>query len=306
MQTAAQSDDYVAQAADKLTIEEIAFEAGELPVLPQVILKLVELTNNPKVRPETVEHMIETDQGATARVLTLANSPYYGLPRRISCVREAVVILGYKSVNNLASQITVFNTFLGKGDSVSLARRDLWKHSLYTGQCSKIICTWLNSNDQLIVDPEEAFTAALLHDMGKLALLSVLPEDYAAAQIASRTSGMRFHDTERDFLPYTHAVVGNAMAERWSLPDTLCDAVLNHHSPLDSQTKPELVAVVTLADEIALGLHESTAPRAALETASECVTDAAAILQFSPNVLRGITNACRLEMSKGISLSSYD
>jgi putative nucleotidyltransferase with HDIG domain len=298
----AQYDERNVQRCEHLTIDEITFEAGDLPILPQVALKMIDLTSDPKVSPQLIEKVIEMDQGATARVLTYANSSTYGLPRRICSVREAVLMLGYKSVNTLVSHDTNFNNFLGKGDRLSLIRRNLWKHSLYSGICCSVICRWLSSTDAWVVDPEEAFAAAILHDMGKMALLNVLPDEYIAAQSIAEESGLRFHEVEHDHLPYSHAVIGNAMGERWMLPDTLCDCILNHHSPLDAQTVPQLAAVVALADETSQGLAVLSLEADDGQSHSECVRDAIAILGFSPDVLSGIITACKLEMDKGINL----
>lgn len=288
----------------KMSIDEIVAEAGDLAALPQVILKLIDLTADPKVSAADVEKVIQTDQGTTARVLTLANSSYYGLPRRISSVKDAVVFLGFKSVRSLAMQVTAFNMFLGKSDEASLARRDLWRHSLYTGLCSRVICKWLRPEDAKIVDSEEAFTASLLHDMGKMALESAMPEQHTNAIAAAAASGLRFHQIEQNYFPYNHSIVGSVMAERWSLPESLCDTVLNHHHPLDAQVNPSLTAVVALANEISQGLHNPVASSDAEATEEESVNEAATILKFSPEVIRGLNDACKLEMDKGIALSS--
>jgi HD-like signal output (HDOD) protein len=292
------NDEPVMDEGSSPSIDDIVFEAGDLAALPQVILKLIDLTADPKVSAADVERVIQMDQGTTARVLTLANSSYYGLPRRISSVRDAVVFLGFKSVRSLAMQVTAFNMFLGKSDDASLARRNLWRHSLYAGLCTKVICKWLRPNEAKLVDAEEAFTAALLE--------RAMPDKYARALAAAQESGLRFYQVERDFLPYSHAVIGSAMAERWSLPDSLCDTILNHHTPMDSQANPNLTAVVALANDISQGLNAPASKGEDEDDYEEVRSDidAAAILRFTPETLQAVNEACKIEMEKGSALSS--
>lgn len=299
---AVQTEDPKLDEAPTKSIEEILVESGELAALPQVILKLIDLTADPKVCAADVERVIQTDQAVTARVLTLANSSYYGLPRRISSVREAVVFLGFKSVRSLAMAVTAFNMFLGKSDNASLTRRDLWKHSLNTALCTRVIYKSLKPTEASKVDPDEAFTAALLHDMGKMALETALPQQFESAIQAARKSGFRMHEIECDFLPFSHAVIGSAMADRWSLPESLCDTVLNHHTPLDSQVSAEATAVVALADEIAQGLFDNVSLPEDKE-GPEAVSDAATILKFSSEEITAINDACKIEIEKGVALS---
>jgi putative nucleotidyltransferase with HDIG domain len=205
---------------------------------------------------------------------------------------------------------------LPKSDSISLGRRDLWRHSLYTALCTHVICKWLHPKEARVVDAEEAFTAGLLHDMGKMGIEISMPNEYAAAAEAAHNAGVRFHEIERDFLPYAHAVVGSAMADNWSLPDSLCDIILNHHTPMDSQISPQTTAIVTLADEISQGLHDRTDDKedcqehASSETfeqdpAEPVASEAATVLRLNDDAVQNINDACRLEMNKGIALSSF-
>jgi putative nucleotidyltransferase with HDIG domain len=284
------------------SIDEILFEAGELAALPQVILKLIDLTADPKVSATDVERVIQSDQGTTARVLTLANSSYYGLPRRISSVREAVVFLGFKTVRSLAMTVSAFNMFLGRSDQASLTRRDLWRHSLNTALCTKIVCSKLTKHDSNLVESQEAFTAGLLHDVGKMALDIAMSKQYAAALSEAKKANKRFHEVEADFLPYTHSLIGKTMADRWSLPEVLCDAILNHHSPMAAQVNPHMAAVIGMANEIAHGVSELTPIGDVVQPS--VLDDAAAILSFSPQILDEVNASCLVEMEKGLSLNS--
>ena len=120
-------------------LEQILDGADDLPALPQVVMRVLDLTVDPKATTADLERIIGMDQALAARILELANSSYYGLPRRISTLREAVVFLGAKTLRNQAATITAFNSFLGRSDTPALARRALWRHSVDTAQCARVI-----------------------------------------------------------------------------------------------------------------------------------------------------------------------
>ena len=97
-----------------MSLEDILSGDNDLAALPQVVMRVIDLTADPKATPADLERVIGSDQALAARLLTLANSSYYGLPRRISSLREAVVFLGFKTLRNMAMTITTFNLFLGR------------------------------------------------------------------------------------------------------------------------------------------------------------------------------------------------
>ena len=183
-----------------------------------------------------------TDQALAVRILALAKSSDYGLPRRISSLREAVVFLGFKAIRNLAMAITTFNLFLGKSDLASLSRRTLWRHSMDTAQCARIITSHLHPSDRELFGTDEAFTCGLLHDIGKLALDKSRPTLFTSISEAARTHGLRFFEIEQKALPWTHCQIGMALAARWNLPAPVCETIGFHHTPLAAQMNPHLTS----------------------------------------------------------------
>ena len=129
------------------TLDDILDGAGELAALPQIVMRVIDMTADPKAIPADLERVIGMDQALAAKLLTLANSSYYGLPRRISSLREAVVFLGFKTLRNMAMTITTFNLFLGRADADSLIRRAIWRHSVDAAQCAKVITALLPPGD---------------------------------------------------------------------------------------------------------------------------------------------------------------
>ncbi len=299
-------------AAEKsvVTIEELIAESEDLAALPQVVMRVIDLTMNPKATAADVEKIIGTDQALAGRILSLANSSYYGLPRRISSLREAVVFLGFKTIRNLAMAITTFNMFLGKSDSASLTRRTLWRHSMDTAQCARIITSRLHPSDRETFGTEEAFTCGLLHDVGKLALDKSRPALFLSISESARTHNVRFFEIEQKALPWTHTHIGMALGAKWNLPTPVCETIGFHHTPLASQINPHLTAAVALANEIAHFLEDGAGREAADEAAQWEKTlaysrEALIPLRLSPEKAQALVAACRSEVDKGLSQMAF-
>jgi putative nucleotidyltransferase with HDIG domain len=285
------------------SIEELVGRAGDLAALPQVVMQVINLTGGAHTHANDIERVVGTDQALTARILTLANSSYYGLPRRISSIREAVVFLGFKTVRNLAMTVTSFSLFLGKSDADSLARRDLWKHSLSAGLCGKLIASAVPT----VGISEEVFTAALLHDIGKMLMVQHMAGPFARAMAAARERHIPFHHVEEEFLPFTHAAVGSALATRWNLPPVLVEAIEHHHTPEQAAADPKTCAAVCLASDLANAFdNPAIAPAAGGAGNAPSVLNemAIAILEMKADALHRLSAACADELRAGSALTS--
>lgn len=284
------------------TVADLIARAGELAALPQVVMQVIELTGNQNTAAFEVERVIGNDQALTAKILTLANSSYYGVPRRISSIREAIVFLGFKTVRNLAMTVTSFNLFLGKSDAQSLARRAQWKHSLNAGLCGKHIASAVPG----AAISEELYTAALLHDIGKVLMHQHLTRLFVQAAHAAEERGVAFHQVEQEFLPFTHAEVGAALATRWNLPPVLVEAIGYHHHPADAPSEPHTCAAVTLANDLANAFGDGAEGETPAVIAGELALseDAIRILGIAPDALQRVATACATELHAGAALTT--
>ena len=285
------------------SLAQILEECGDPAPLPQVVFRLGQITANPKSTPADLERLIGIDPALAARTLALANSNYYSLPGRISSLHEAVVFLGIKTLQDMAAAITGFNQFLGRSDAPALARRALWRHSVDTAQCARIIVCALPAATRESVGSDQAHTAGLLHDIGKLAQDHSRHALFVSLMQMARVQHVRYHILEAEMMPFGHAHIGAAQARQWNLPPTLCEAIAFHHTPRAAALCPKLTAAVCLANEIAHFLEdtsvgeESSARDALLETCREAMFP----LRIKPEALAGLVRACRAEVEQSLS-----
>lgn len=284
------------------SVVELVERAGDLAALPQVVMQVIGLTGSPSVHATDVERLVGNDQALAAKLLTLANSSYFGLPKRVSSLHEAVVFLGFNAVRNLALTITSFNLFLGKSDHDSLVRRDLWKHALGTGLCGRLLASAVPG----AAISEQIYTAALLHDIGKTLLWEHFPQDYDHAVSVSRRTGLPLFQIERDYLPFTHTEVGEALAHKWNLPDGLVEAIALHHEPDAATHDPKTCAAVGLASDIAAAFGTDPAGAAASENNGGHYVnfESLALLEIKADALHRISAACAAELRAGSALAS--
>ena len=285
------------------TLEQIVAGASDLATLPQIVLRVITLTDDPKATAPDLERLIAMDQALAVKILALANSSYYGLPRRVSTLREAVVFLGFRTLRELATTISTSSLFLGRGDVPALARRALWRHSIDAAQCARVIVGLLSPDMREAVGAEQAYTAALLHDIGKAALDRSRHALFVSMSRMAELHHVRYSVIEAEVMLFTHGQIGAAMAARWNLPAPLAEAIAYHHTPNAATLNPKLTATVCLANEIARFLE--TAPASptpdALALLHQTCHEALMPLRVSEECFQSMVHACRVELAKGLS-----
>jgi putative nucleotidyltransferase with HDIG domain len=217
---------------------------GELPAIPAIASKVMTIANDSNASAEDLRKIIEQDPTLAARVLKVANSSLYGFGRQIETLRHAVTLLGFRTVECLVMAASLRDTFKHFG----LAEKLMWEHSTYTG----VVQGKLGTYGPVRVDRESAFTAGLLHDLGKIALSNVFRERYQKVIARTYNDGAPAVEVERDEFGFDHAVLGALVAEKWNLPTTLVNAIrFHHHAPSAyPSTAPEhhrLIALTAVA-----------------------------------------------------------
>jgi len=224
-------------------VKQQILAAGDLPTLPMIALQVSRLASNPFSGMSEIVRIIRNDPPLTTKILRVANSAFYGMPRRIESLNMALVVLGMRELNNLVTCITVLRTFPPAAGGHAFNRRMFWEHSAGCGEIARVIATRLHLRLHGI-----EFTAGLLHDVGKIVFEQHLHAPFVAAVNLMNSEGLASVDAERRTIGVDHAEIGSWLAEKWSLPPSIVEAIRYHHQPALAPEHAALTAVVRLAD----------------------------------------------------------
>ncbi|MEZ4502580.1 MAG: HDOD domain-containing protein [Dehalococcoidia bacterium] len=225
------------------TVRELAQRVAELRPIGAVAARTLQLTEGDQFSAHELARVIASDQVLTTKLLRLANSAYYGFPRRISTVRDAVVLLGFREVRATTIASSVIDAM---NETTVLNRRDFWFFSVATGMLAEVLARADHINQG------EAFTAGVVHQIGRLALDQHEPELLRAIVRLATHQHISIHEAESAVLGYTDADLGAVLAEMWNFPPPLIEAVRLHHRSLADVPDPRsLAAQVIRAREFA-------------------------------------------------------
>jgi len=230
-------------------MERILAKVDEIPPLPAVVIKAIKTIDDPKSSSSDVAKIISQDEGLTAKVLKLANSAYYGFPRSITTLSEAITVLGYNTVKSLIYAAAAHGHMSGELKGYALDRGELWRHSLGVAIVSREIAKKVKHRDI-----EQAFVAGLLHDIGKIVLNQFVRFGFTLIVKKVEVERVPFNQAEREILGFDHTDIGGRIAEKWNLPPELVDAIYHHHSPEESKVSPKLTSIVHVANSLCLML----------------------------------------------------
>lgn len=226
-------------------LEFVLSRIQDIAVLPQVVFKVVDLTGSTDSSARQMEAVIVVDPGFSAKLLTMANSAYYGLPRKVTSIRDAITFLGFRAVRQLAMTMGVFELFLGKTDAESLRRRAWWRQSVDTGVCARWVASQVAG-----LNAEECYTCGLLHYVGKTLLDQSNPERYEFYN-AAIVAGHDDRGAERIAYGCDHIEVASAVGSRWGFPDELTQGLNYDDVPDEDDPHRMLKACTCISHHIA-------------------------------------------------------
>lgn len=228
-------------------MNDIFRRVGDLPPLPAVAAKVLEILKDPDADLTALVSIIEKDQALTAKILRVSNSAYYGLVRRISTVKDAVVTLGLNNMRNQVLALSAYSLMQGPASGYALEAGSLWDHSLCTGLCAEHLADTLGYKSI----KDEVFIGGLLHDIGKTILSYYVSARFSNILERVDQLGQTFVEAERAELGFDHAEVGARVALRWNLPESLVSMIGDHHKPDLKSVNAARVCLVHVADAIA-------------------------------------------------------
>jgi len=232
----------------EMALEAVAAGVGDLPAMPATVAEVMRVTEDPAATVQQISECIEHDPGLVAKILTVSNSPFFGMRQHVATLKLALVVLGVREVRNIVLGISVFEAFGETGASPAWLR-DLWDHSVLVGALSKHLGAALALGLQ-----GEDFVAGLLHDIGKVVLYKEFgPKYHAILEASGSGHSAELCAQERDKLGFDHADAAAALAAHWGLPTTLGDSLWCHHAvsddrPLGEAAEPRLAALVRIAN----------------------------------------------------------
>jgi putative nucleotidyltransferase with HDIG domain len=206
-------------------LELIIKKARNLPVLPQVTSKLLNVFNDSKAQAKDVGKIIESDQSLATQLLKQVNSPFYGFPGRISNLQHAVVIMGFNAVKNLAIGFSMAK-MSRKGNNTALTTAQFWEHSLGVGVGARSIGREIG-----YPCPEELLAAGLVHDVGKIILADNFSDEYEQVIKEAEEKEEEVYQSEKRILGGSHDEVGVWFTRENRFPPVLTTCIRYHHMP---------------------------------------------------------------------------
>ena len=213
-----------------------------LPSIPSIIFEVSKLLSYSNTSASDLGKVIGKDQGLVARILTVANSPLYGLPRRVATIEFAIVILGFEHIKNIVMALSMIEAFKGN-DKNNWDDKSYWNHTLFTATAAKGI-----ADDLGYPKSGEVFTAALLHDLGISVVQRYFNKDFNTICNMVEYQHMRHLNAEELVLGFTHQEIGKFLIDKWNLPEALGEAIANHHHPSKAEKNKVLASIIHLAD----------------------------------------------------------
>jgi len=213
-------------------------KAKSLPSLPLTVVALGEAVQDERCTVDRILGILSKDPSLSATLLRLANSALYAGEGSVMDLRTAVLRLGFDAMANLGTGAAVIKTLKG---GTHLDALKLWQHSVAVGLTAKGVCILAKRHGQA----ETAFLTGLLHDIGKIALDTCFPEDYAIV-LQKVAEGAYFVDAEREVLGMDHAEAGSLLAADWSFPQEIVEVIRDHHDPKSEDFLPNLIHMCDL------------------------------------------------------------
>jgi putative nucleotidyltransferase with HDIG domain len=213
--------------------------------IPMVITRILRSLDEPGSSAGDVSEIIGLDQALAANVLQAANSAFLGYGPSCTTLKEAVMRLGYKRIRTLVLAVAASKGMDGSLSGYNMAAGDMWAHSVATAVAAQWFARAVD-----YPEPEEAYSAGLLHDIGKIVLNKFAEEEYKWVFKNKQKLNDTMYETEQKTFGVDHAYIGSLMAQKWTFPHVLIDAIQFHHNPSDGGDHKQLAAITNLANAL--------------------------------------------------------
>ncbi len=236
------------------TAKELLDKFSDIHPLPHVVTTVTNLINDSESTMKDFEDIIKMDPVLVSRLLTLVNSPFYGLTQTVDSISRAVAFLGMKNLHNLVVTDALKNIFVDPGTNLVFSKKKVWIHSAAVSICSKMVAERIFG-----VNGDDAFLCGILHDFGLLVEEQLMREDFNKICI-SISSTTALIEAEQAAFSTNHCEIGHIMTLDWNMPLTIQEAIRDHHTNFEDIEPASLTGIVQIAEYIASQMEYNILP----------------------------------------------
>ncbi|MCU6435737.1 HDOD domain-containing protein [Undibacterium sp. Jales W-56] len=243
------TQDLAAPDSQHLLLADVVKHIKELPTLPLVAQDLLSNLDDDNISLDEISEKVARDQSLAAGVLRAANSSFYGSNSKVVTIQQAVSMLGIRRVKNLIRLTAISNSF-PPSRCRNFDFQAFWSHSIATAECAELISRTLHMKHDF------AFTAGLLHDIGRLVLVTRFPAQYEQVILHRQQEDCYLLQAEQAVMGIDHVVAGLALADQWQFSEAIHDAIRGHHDP-EIEGLNSVASIVHIANAVVHGLDLS-------------------------------------------------
>ncbi len=256
-------------------LEDLVAQVGEIPVIPKVAERVMDMINNPNTTAVQLQAVIDTDQAIASRLLKIANSAFYGYSGRINNTSHAVMVLGFKTLKSMVLAASIRGVYKRFG----LTEELLWAHSLFTSIASRYVAL-----EMKLPYVEDAFIAGLMHNLGMVIMNNEMPEKFSQAIQSFYNDNVPMVEAEKNVFGFTHKEVGALTVRKWRLSDFLEKVIYYQDRPeVFDEEDPylfKLTSIIYLANSFCYKLSIGIGHKSSVELSPRS-KEIASILGFS-------------------------
>lgn len=281
-----------------ISARELVNSVSELISLPSTVMHVNDMTNDPKYSASDIGETINQNHELSARLLRIANSPFFNFPSHINNIPRAITVIGTQELRDLLLATSAIDVFDDLPNEL-ISMETFWRHSLRCGVISRSLASHLHKPNV-----ERFFTAGLLHDIGSLLINHKLPELASSILAHSNNNRQRRFIIEEDIMGFNHATVGGALLRHWGLPDYLAEAVEHHHTPHLATQYPQDAAIAHIANYLSNTMLNNIGSN--LEVSDALDINALKTAKLSPGDLQSVLHHSESLFDDTLEIMVYD
>ena len=230
-----------------IDIDKIIREAEALKPMPQIANKIMSIAENPKSSMTEISDVIIYDQSLTTNILRVCNSAYFGLPKNIDSIHQAIIYIGLEQLVDIVLMSSGSGNFQGEQEGYGLDKGGLWRYSVLSALITNDLTEVKGLKDNHLI-----FTAALIKDIGKVVLNQYVAKDFEEINRLVKEEGLSFGNAEKKVIGIDHAELGGMIAKKWEFSPRMVSIIENHHKPQDSLEASFESSIVYTADTLCM------------------------------------------------------